>query len=62
MNNVGSGSARLARSPGRFTRQRTGGSMEKNEHPKGALLFILVFLLILVMFWINTYLRLWLRS
>jgi cytochrome c oxidase subunit IIa family protein len=36
--------------------------MEEHEHPKGALLFILVFLLILVVFWINTYLRLWLRS
>jgi hypothetical protein len=35
--------------------------MEEHEHPKGALLFILVFLLILVVFWINTYLRLWLR-
>jgi hypothetical protein len=35
--------------------------MEEHEHPKGALLFILVFLVILVVFWINTYLRLWLR-
>ena len=32
-----------------------------NEHPKGALLFILVFLALIVGFWINTYLRLWLR-
>jgi hypothetical protein len=32
-----------------------------NEHPKGALLFILVFLALSVGFWINTYLRLWLR-
>jgi hypothetical protein len=32
-----------------------------NEHPRGALLFILIFLVIVVVFWINTYLRLWLR-
>ena len=35
--------------------------MGENEHPKGALLFILVFLVVVVLFWINTYLRLWLR-
>ncbi len=35
--------------------------MNENEHPRGALLFILVFLVIVVLFWINTYLRLWLR-
>jgi hypothetical protein len=35
--------------------------VEENEHPKGALLFILVFLVIVVLFWINTYMRLWLR-
>jgi hypothetical protein len=35
--------------------------MEDDEHPKGALLFILVFLVVVVLFWINTYMRLWLR-
>jgi Cytochrome c oxidase subunit IIa family len=35
--------------------------MDGNEHPKGALLFILIFLLLVVVFWINTYMRLWLR-
>jgi hypothetical protein len=35
--------------------------MTENEHPRGALLFILVFLVIVVLFWINTYMRLWLR-
>jgi Tfp pilus assembly protein PilX len=35
--------------------------MDGNEHPKGALLFILIFLLVIVAFWINTYMRLWLR-
>ena len=41
--------------------RRKGGSMAENEHPKGALLFILVFLVLVVVFWINTYMRLWLR-
>ncbi len=35
--------------------------MEEHQHPKGALLFILVFLVVVVVFWINTYMRLWLR-
>ncbi len=34
---------------------------ENDEHPRGALLFILIFLLLVVGFWINTYMRLWLR-
>jgi hypothetical protein len=37
------------------------GHMAENEHPRGALLFILIFLVIVVVFWINTYMRLWLR-
>ena len=32
------------------------------EHPRGALVFILVYLLVIVLFWLNTYLRLWTRS
>jgi hypothetical protein len=40
---------------------RGEGALTDNEHPKGALLFILVFLALIVGFWINTYLRLWLR-
>ncbi|HXJ84880.1 MAG TPA: cytochrome c oxidase subunit 2A [Candidatus Methylomirabilis sp.] len=35
--------------------------MDENEHPKGALVFILIFLLLLVAFWLNTYMQLWLR-
>jgi hypothetical protein len=35
--------------------------MNENEHPRGALLFILIFLVLIVVFWVNTYLRLWLR-
>lgn len=33
--------------------------MDKNEHPKGALLFVLVYLLLLAGLWLNVYLRLW---
>lgn len=33
--------------------------MDENEHPKGALLFMLIFLLMLVGLWFNVYLRLW---
>lgn len=33
--------------------------MEENEHPKGALLFMLIYLLMLTALWLNAYLRLW---
>jgi hypothetical protein len=33
--------------------------MNESEHPKGALLFILVYLLLLAVMWTNAYLRLW---
>lgn len=38
--------------------------MDENGHenepqPRGALLFILIYLAILAAFWINTYLRIW---
>lgn len=32
------------------------------EHPRGALVFILIYLLVVVLFWVNTYLRLWTRG
>jgi hypothetical protein len=31
----------------------------ENEHPKGALLFMLIYLLTLSVLWLNAYLRLW---
>lgn len=31
----------------------------ENEHPKGALLFMLIYLGLLALLWTNTYLRLW---
>ncbi len=34
-------------------------AMDKNDHPKGALLFILIYLLILTLLWTNAYLKLW---
>ncbi len=33
--------------------------MDENEHPKGALLFMLVYLLVLSGLWLNAYLQLW---
>ncbi|HSE05559.1 MAG TPA: cytochrome c oxidase subunit 2A [Methylomirabilota bacterium] len=35
---------------------------EPEEHPKGALAWILIYLVIIVFFWVNTYLRLWIRD
>jgi Cytochrome c oxidase subunit IIa family len=35
---------------------------EQEEPPRGALLFILVYLLVIAIFWVNTYLRLWMRD
>ena len=32
------------------------------EHPRGALAFILIYLVIIVAFWVNTYLRLCIRG
>jgi hypothetical protein len=39
-----------------------GGAMEHNDHPKGALVCILIYLLLLVLLWINVYLQLWLKE
>ena len=33
--------------------------VERSEHPKGALLFMLIYLLVLTALWLNAYLRLW---
>lgn len=38
------------------------GAGEQEEHPRGALVFILIYLVIIVCFWVNTYLRLWIRG
>lgn len=35
--------------------------MDENDHPKGAMLFMLVYLVIMTGLWLNAYLRLWLR-
>ena len=32
------------------------------EYPRGALVFILIYLLVIVVFWVNTYLRLWIMG
>lgn len=36
-----------------------GQRMDENDHPKGALLFMLVYLLLLAVLWTNAYLKLW---
>ena len=37
-----------------------GTDQEPEDHqPRGALLLILIYLLIIVIFWLNTYLRIW---
>jgi hypothetical protein len=33
--------------------------MDEEEHPKGALAFMLIYLLILAVLWTNAYLKLW---
>ena len=40
---------------------RGGTALEEHKAPKGTLLFIIIFLVMVVAFWLNTYLRLWLR-
>jgi hypothetical protein len=35
---------------------------EEVEHPKGALILILVYLLGVILLWTHTYLRLWIRG
>jgi hypothetical protein len=33
--------------------------VDENEHPKGALLFMLIYLCLLALMWTNMYLKLW---
>ena len=33
--------------------------MDEDEHPRGALVFMLVYLLLLAVMWTNIYLKLW---
>jgi hypothetical protein len=35
---------------------------DQEEHPKGALLFILIYLLLAVLLWTHVYLRLWVKG
>jgi hypothetical protein len=45
--------------PSVFPRRPTAMASEEQDHPKGALLFILVYLVVLALFWLNAYLRIW---
>ena len=42
-------------------RPEGGGDVNENDHPKGALLFMLVYLALLAFLWTNLYLKLWTR-
>jgi hypothetical protein len=53
------GTVKAAERESRHRRHCKGKDMDENEHPKGALLFILVYLLLLAALWTNAYLRLW---
>jgi hypothetical protein len=35
--------------------------VNENDHPKGALLFMLIYLGLMSLLWLNAYLRLWTR-
>jgi hypothetical protein len=36
--------------------------MDDDQHPRGALVFILVYLLLVVLLWTHAYLRLWVKG
>ncbi len=40
-------------------RPKGAPTMTENDHPKGALLFMLIYLLLLAALWTNAYLKLW---
>lgn len=42
--------------------ERSPRDEPEGEPPYGALVFILLYLLITVLFWVNTYLRLWIKE
>jgi len=43
------------------TQHHRSRHVNENDHPKGALLFILVYLALLAFMWTNLYLKLWTR-
>lgn len=53
---------RLPLTHGRLARARKEDRVDEEpgfEHPKGALLFMLIYLLTLTALWLNAYMRLW---
>jgi hypothetical protein len=42
-------------------RRPKGEPVNENDHPKGALVFMLVYLALLAFMWTNLYLKLWTR-
>jgi hypothetical protein len=43
------------------TQRERRAHVNENDHPKGALLFMLVYLALLAFMWTNMYLKLWTR-
>lgn len=41
------------------TEQQHDHGQEQHEHPKGALTFMLIYLVFITLIWLNAYLRLW---
>jgi hypothetical protein len=56
----GSCGTRVAPGPREPQRERSR-HVNENDHPKGALLFMLVYLALLAFMWTNLYLKLWTR-
>ena len=51
--------ASLRRTMGRQARAAGRELMDENDHPKGALLFMLIYLFLLAALWTNAYVKLW---
>jgi hypothetical protein len=45
--------------PHRAPEPEKGETVDENDHPKGALLFMLVYLTLLALMWTNMYFKLW---
>jgi len=52
---------RVALDPPEPQQERSRRHVNENDHPKGALLFMLVYLALLAFMWTNLYLKLWTR-
>jgi hypothetical protein len=44
------------------TEKHDDNGQEQYEHPKGALTFMVIYLVFITLIWLNAYLRLWLKG